>query len=408
MISMTRGTASLSRSIAPSTAFSASTEWGSDFSRALSIGFSRCAVRPSRSGIMASAFPRPSAKPQPVELRPDAFHVVPGGALEARVPQKSGRMIRGDDDGLAERKDLPAESGERRLAARQEQRGESPERAEDSRRDEADLLHEVGPAGGDLLRERVAIPGRAALEDVRDVHLVARQADGGEDLGQELAGSADERDALQVFLAPGGLADEHEGGGRAARAEDEARARAAQRALHALLDLVMEGVERSGRLAGVVAGLLARGLDREDAAPAARRAGGGSRRERPDRAIEPASRARPRAQERSDVEREIRGKGRQRPVSSSSVSTRSRMRAATSGFGRSGSASVRPRLSTIVTRFEAAPGPEPGSLALFTTTRSTRFSRSLRRPSSRARAVSSEKPTRIEPLRFAEIGRAHV
>ena len=58
--------------------------------------------------------------------------------------------------------------------------------------------------------------GRPALDHIGDIDLLPIQADGGEELFQELAGRANEGTALAVFLGAGAFADEHQlGVGRA-------------------------------------------------------------------------------------------------------------------------------------------------------------------------------------------------
>ena len=108
----------------------------------------------------------------------------------------------------------------------------------DLRPDQLDLAEEVALAGVDLLGLRVAVAGRAALEDIGDEHVVAGQADPAEQLAEQLPGGADERHALLVLVEPRRLADEHQVGGRRARAEDDLRARLRERAARAARDRV--------------------------------------------------------------------------------------------------------------------------------------------------------------------------
>ena len=68
-------------------------------------------------------------------------------------------------------------------------------------------------------------PGGRHFKHVRDEDVVAGQADPGEELAEQLPGGADERHALLVLVEPGRLADEHQVGGRRARAEHDLRAR---------------------------------------------------------------------------------------------------------------------------------------------------------------------------------------
>ena len=82
--------------------------------------------------------------------------------------------------------------------------------------DQLDLTEEVRLAGLDLLRLRVAIARRAALEHVRDVDVRARQSDPVQELLEQLAGLADEGNALLILVVAGRLADEHHLGVRVA------------------------------------------------------------------------------------------------------------------------------------------------------------------------------------------------
>ena len=107
--------------------------------------------------------------------------------------------------------------------AREELRGEVAERGDQLRLDELDLLEEVALARLDLVGLRVAVPRRAALDHVGDVDVLAREADSGEELVEELPGLADERIALLVLVEAGRLAHEHEVGGGIAHAEDDLR-----------------------------------------------------------------------------------------------------------------------------------------------------------------------------------------
>src|SRR5262249_35297189 len=82
---------------------------------------------------------------------------------------------------------------------------------------------------------------------VGDVHLVAAQADVGDEPGQETARPADERDALLVLLGARALTDEHEVGARVAVAEHHlAAALGGEGALRAAEGLPLELLERGG------------------------------------------------------------------------------------------------------------------------------------------------------------------
>ena len=77
-----------------------------------------------------------------------------------------------------------------------------------------ELRLEVGPAGLDLDRLGVAVARRAALHDVGDVDVGPGEADALDQAGEQLAGPADERLALQVLLLARPLAHEQQVGAR--------------------------------------------------------------------------------------------------------------------------------------------------------------------------------------------------
>jgi hypothetical protein len=140
---------------------------------------------------------------------------------------------------------LPVDLRDPGRPAREELRREVAERADQLRLDQLDLPPEVRLARFDLLRQRVPVPGRAALQDVRDVDLVAHQPDPVEQLREELARGADERHALLVLVEARCLADEHQLRRRRACAEHDLRPAACERALRAPRDVVAVGEEIS-------------------------------------------------------------------------------------------------------------------------------------------------------------------
>jgi hypothetical protein len=122
----------------------------------------------------------------------------------------------------------------------EELRREVAEGRDHARLDQIHLLLEPRPARVDLLRLRVAVAGRAALEDVRDEDVVAVHPDLAEELVQELPGAADERHPLAVLLGSGRLADEHQVGVGVARPEDDGVAPDRERALLARRRLAVD------------------------------------------------------------------------------------------------------------------------------------------------------------------------
>ena len=119
-----------------------------------------------------------------------------------------------------------------------------PEGRDDPRLDQLDLAEEVALAGGDLLGLGIAVPRRAALQDVAHPHVVARQPDPVQELAEQLAGRTDERHTLLVLVEARGLADEHQVGGRRAGAEHRLGAGRRERAARAARDGVAERRER--------------------------------------------------------------------------------------------------------------------------------------------------------------------
>ena len=97
-----------------------------------------------------------------------------------------------------------------------------PERAHHPRLDQLELAEQVVLAGVDLLRQRVAVPGRPALERRWPRRRPTRvRPISPSSVLQQPPGLADERQALLVLVRARGLADEHQLGVRVARAEDD-------------------------------------------------------------------------------------------------------------------------------------------------------------------------------------------
>jgi hypothetical protein len=108
------------------------------------------------------------------------------------------------------------------------------QRDDRSRPNDPDLFDEVRAARLDLVPKRRAIVGWSALEDVRDVDLLAREAHGPDHVLELLPGTADERPAGAVFLFARRFADEHHLRVGGAFAEDRLRVRRRGRAMRTL------------------------------------------------------------------------------------------------------------------------------------------------------------------------------
>ena len=118
---------------------------------------------------------------------------------------------------------LPVHAGDPERLAGEELGREVAERRDELRLDQLDLPEQVRLAGGDLLGLRVPVLRRSALENVRNHDVGALEADAAEQLVEQLARLADERDALLILVETGRLTDEHEVGVRVAGAEDNLR-----------------------------------------------------------------------------------------------------------------------------------------------------------------------------------------
>src|SRR6056297_1733903 len=131
-------------------------------------------------------------------------------------------MKAGDDRSAVDLELAPVEVGDRLVGVEEFAGGETAERNEDRGIDALDLGVEYGRPRLDLVDVRVAIFGRAHLDDVADVQLGAVVADGVERAVELLARLPDERRALFYFLGARRLPDQHRVGVERARAADEA------------------------------------------------------------------------------------------------------------------------------------------------------------------------------------------
>ncbi len=181
----------------------------------------RCAVRMRRS-IPAPALSRSRANPAtPCACRTASATDRPDGtwpiARITRVPVSySNQLAAGLHDALARR-----QQGLGRGIA---------ERDQHVRIHQFDLALDERQADLRLLRRRRAVAGRPPGNDIGDVGVAAVEPDRGDHPVQQFARTADERQALEVLLAPGSLADEHDPRLRVAVGEHQPRGGRFQRA----------------------------------------------------------------------------------------------------------------------------------------------------------------------------------
>src|SRR6185503_173281 len=255
----------------------------------------------------------------------------------------------------------------------------------------------------DFIRFGIAVLRRPALDHVGDVDVVARQADRLDDFRQQLPGAADERNALDVLVAARRLADEHQVGVRVADAEHDLRAsERVQLAARAVADVGADGGERLGGVA--------RKRDRRSLGRSVRRLPGPAAALAPGRVAADAGDAELAGKfemfdeliavhGKSATERN--GSGYSRTLrAASSLSTRSRISAATRDLACSGNGSG-PSGPTMVTALVSTSKPA----SLRETSLATMRSACLRSRFAAAEAttfsVSAAKPMRTGPSPFA-------
>lgn len=119
-------------------------------------------------------------------------------------------------------------------------RGDAAQADDDRRIDECDLPPQPFAAAFLLHKLRVTVVRRAAFDNVGDVNLCSVEIDHFEHIVEQLSGWADKRQALQILLLAGALADEHDACILGAVAEDEMVPRLAEAAAPALRTRLLE------------------------------------------------------------------------------------------------------------------------------------------------------------------------
>src|SRR5713226_3171873 len=326
--------------------------------------------------------------PALVVLPSRELQVLPGHALVllARVPQEERRMEGRDQDGGAVRVHAPAQAADRFLGAEEALRGDAPEGEDDLGLERGELGREHRRARRELLGLRVPVAGRSALDCIRNIHLVAREADARrlEHLGEELARAPDERQALRVLVGARPLADHDELCARAARAEDDRRAPLAELALPAALERPLLGAQRLVGTEEVLA--LEAELGRAEVAMVTERG---------------AERAQRVGERLAGIGGRV-GRGYRAtflaPAPARSARTWVRIASATSAFVIRGSGLWPPQRSRSSTSFSSASKPMPFWLTSFATSRSMPLRSSFSRAFAATSLVSAAKPTMNAPV----------
>ena len=129
---------------------------------------------------------------------------------------------------------LAVDGGHAELGVGEQLGGKTPQGADDLGSDDGDLLHQMRAAGLDLVGQRVAVVGRAALDHVGDVDVGPGEADLAQKLGEQLAGRPHERLALFVLVKARPFAYEQQVGVGITHPEHHLGAAAAQPAAFAV------------------------------------------------------------------------------------------------------------------------------------------------------------------------------
>ena len=155
-------------------------------------------------------------------------------------------MVHRDVRELAATDQAAVDARDRSLAGHQALQRVPTEDEHDFRLHERQLLFEVRRARLHLVGHRIAVHRRPALEHVGDVDIGAAQRDAGQKRVQQLAGGADKRLALPVFVEARGLADDHHVGGARSDSRYSLGSRRVQAAVLARPDGVVELPQGAG------------------------------------------------------------------------------------------------------------------------------------------------------------------
>ena len=183
---------------------------------------------------------------KPEKLRTDLLHVFPYFALLVGGPQQISGVERGNDADSVHIEKFAAQLRNRRRSLEDGLRGKGAETADDFRFDGGELPSKKWITSGNFIRLGIAIVRRPAFENVADIDLFALQIDGFDDLGEKLAGAADERQALLVFVVAGSFTDEYQFGIGIAGAKNDVRARWSELAALAVADFSANEIETLG------------------------------------------------------------------------------------------------------------------------------------------------------------------
>src|ERR1700730_3439722 len=132
---------------------------------------------------------------------------------------------------------VPAKLANRRLGLKQRLHCEGAEANQHLALHEIDLTKQKRLARRDLVRFRIAVFGRPALDNIANIDLLTRESHATFDyIREQLTRSTDERLAAGIFIGAGSFADKHKLGVGVAYAEDQVRAKRGELATGTVAD----------------------------------------------------------------------------------------------------------------------------------------------------------------------------
>ena len=145
------------------------------------------------------------------DLGLDALQIVEGLRLAPGIPEEGGGVVQGGHPHPVFLEPLPVLPGDLEVLLDELHGGDAPQTDDDLGPQQRHLVAEIVDAGVLLGVQGVPVLGRAALDDVADVHvLLPAQPDEGEHLIQQLPRLAHKGDALLVLVLPGALPHHHD------------------------------------------------------------------------------------------------------------------------------------------------------------------------------------------------------
>src|SRR5882757_6319277 len=227
-------------------------DWEKD-SRSMSSSkpLARARLRMPRRRTRASAHSRRSptaARNRHLEESHHFLNIRPNQALVARIAEQICRMKSRHKPDSAEVLPIAAHLADRGFYFQHRLNGKGAETYNRARAHGFNLSKKKRLARSDFVGFGISIFGRPAFDYVADINVAALEADAAlDDIGQQLAGAADERLATRIFVGAGRLADEHELCVRIADPEDQVLAKRRELASSAIADELAQIFERRSR-----------------------------------------------------------------------------------------------------------------------------------------------------------------